>query len=181
MVHAAKFLGVCALVALATCGGLDEFSITESAQTTIQGSALGGVLGNFAFAGFSSLDISENQTLENQGVKRNQIDSVKVREITMTITDTSRGQNFDFLDSIEFYVEAEGLDRKLLASGSNFASGLTTIGLDVRDVELAAYVSKEAMSITTDTTGNPPAEDTTIEAEMTLDVNVNVSGAICGD
>ncbi|MEL6543532.1 MAG: hypothetical protein AAFQ82_02835 [Myxococcota bacterium] len=104
-----------------TCGGLDTFSITESASTTVSGSVLG-QLTSLGFGGFLDLDISENSELQNQGVERNQIDSVKLRMLTLTVTDTLQGQNFDFLSEVSFFVEAPGLERILLASGSGFES-----------------------------------------------------------
>lgn len=174
-------LAATAILTLLACGSLDTFTIRESATTTVQGSSvLGTALGVVGFDGFIGLDLSSNETLQNQGVERSDIDSVFVRQLTLTITDPS-GEDFQWLDSIAFYAEAEGLDRVRIASGGPFEAGLSTIGLNVENVNLADYVAAPAIDITTEATGRPPAQDTTVEAEIELDVDVNVSGALCGE
>lgn len=167
------------LTALA-CGGLDTFTITEESTATIQGSILGQLVSDLGFGGFLSMDLSQNETLANQGVSREQIDSVFVRSLTLTITAPPSGQDFTFLDSLEFYVEAPGEPRRLIASGGPFQAGLTTVGLDLENVDLAPYAAAESMSITTEASGRPPAQDTTIQAQIELEVDVNVDGALCG-
>ncbi|MEM6733304.1 MAG: hypothetical protein AAF658_17220 [Myxococcota bacterium] len=182
LLHArlARLPGVFALVGLAMCSSLDTFTIEESATTVVQGSLVGQVLGDLGFAGFVGLDLSENQTLQNEGVERSDIDSVFVRSLSLRITDTTQGQSFDFLNSIAFFAESDGLPRVEIASGADFAPGLTEIGLDVSNVNLADYVAAPTLTITTDASGGAPAEDTSIEATLTLDVDVNVAGALCG-
>ena len=164
-----------------TCGGIDNFTITEESQATIDSGipVVGDLLGDLGFGGFLKMDISQNEELKNQGVKREQIDSVKIESISLTITSPDDGsQDFTFLDDLEFYVDADGLDKKLIASGANFAAGLTTIGLDVEDVELAPYAAADSMDITTEARGSPPDQDTTILGTIKLNVDVNVSGAL---
>ena len=181
MKRAALRIVVAATFLSLACGSLDTFTIEESAQTTVEGAGvLGSALGAVSFTGFTGLDLSANQTLQNQGVEEQDIDSVFVRSLTLTVVSPDDG-DFDWLDSIEFFVEAEGLDRVAIASGSNFADGLRVIGLDVSGVDLAPYVAAPSLDITTDATGRPPVEDTTIDAQIVLDVDVNVKGAICGE
>jgi len=170
------------LVSLATCGKIDRFKITESSTTSVQGaSILENFVGDIGFGGFLNMDISQNAELKNQGVKKSQIDSVFLSSLTLTITDPPQGQDFGFIDSLKFFVESEGLDRKLIASGGPFDAGLTTIGLNVENVDLADYAAAPAMKITTEVNGRRPAKTTSIKGDIVLDVDVNVSGALgCG-
>ncbi|OGQ90355.1 MAG: hypothetical protein A2289_26415 [Deltaproteobacteria bacterium RIFOXYA12_FULL_58_15] len=181
--HRALRYGTIALILAAiTCGDIDKFTIEESSSTTIQGaSLLEQLAGDLGFGGFLNMDISQNQELQNQGVEREQIDSVHIQSLTLTITDTPpEGRDFTFIDNLEFFVESQGLERKLIASGGPFAAGLTTVGLEVENVDLAPYAAAESMNITSEVTGRRPSKETTIDGKIVLEVDVNVSGALCG-
>lgn len=169
------------VLTLLACGGLDIIDIEESSTTTVQGgNILQQLVGNLGFSSFTAMDITANEELKNQGVDRQDIDSVKLTALTLKIVSPASGVDFTFLDSIEFYVEAPGLPLQLIARGGSFQPGLRTVGLDVEDVDLADYAASGTMSITTNASGNQPSEDTTIEATVKLEVDVNVDGALCG-
>jgi hypothetical protein len=180
MRRTARFLGLAAMLSALTCGGLDTFSVEQSGTASIAGAGIAGaLLPALSFAGLSDMNISESSEFENQGVTKDDIDSVKIESVTLTIVEPSGG-NFDFLDTIELYVEAEGEDRRLIASGADFADGVSVIALDVEDVELAPYAVRESMSITADGTGEAPVDDTKIKVDVVLLVDVNLDGALCG-
>lgn len=177
----ATYLPCAFLIGLITCDSVDNFTITESSTTTIEGATLlEQLVGDLGFGGFLNMDVSQNEELKNQGVERNQIDSVFVQSLTLTITDPPDGQDFTFIESLAFYVEAPGLDRKLIASGGPFEAGLKTVGMNVENVDLADYAAAESMDITTEVDGRRPDNTTTIRADIVLDVDVNVGGALCG-
>jgi hypothetical protein len=138
------------------------------------------LLGTISFAGFDNFDITQNASLKNQGVSKDQIDSAKMFKVEMKVISPASGQDFTFINSLKFFVEAPGLPRALLASGGPFPANATTVELDLEDVELKPYVTAESMDITTESSGQKPRQDTTIEATIGLDVDVNVGGAICG-
>ena len=50
--------------------------------------------------------------------------------------------------------------------------------MEILDVELVDYAAAESMTITTTATGTSPEEDTTIIANVVLDIDVNVDGAL---
>ncbi len=163
-----------------TCGGLDNFLIEEQSRAVIQrGSVLEQFVGAAGFDDFATVDITQNQSLANQGVERHQIDSVKILFVTMTVVDPA-GQDFSFIDSMEFFVEAPGLPKVSIATGGPFAADATTVELTIPDTELADYAASESMNITTQARGRRPEQDTTIDANIMLDVDVNVEGAACG-
>lgn len=168
-------------ILLSTCSGIDNFDIEESSTSTIPaGSPLEQVLGNLGFGNFLNLDITQNQTLQNQGVTKDQIDSVHITKLTLRITSPASGQDFTFISSLKFYVGSEGLERALIASGGPFPSGASTIDLTVENVDLAPYVAAPSLDITTEANGRRPNQETTVEATIDLDVDVNVGGVICG-
>ena len=164
-----------------SCGALDTFTVTEKAQATInKGTFVEQLLGDLGFGKLLTLRIMDSQQLKNQGVERHEVDSIFVDTVTLEILDPAAGQDFTFLDSIEFYVETSGQPKRLLAKGSGFASGDIRIGLEVEHFDLAPYATEEAMDITTAVTGRRPTSDTVIEATLDFSVDANVSGALCG-
>jgi len=164
-----------------SCGGLDTFTVTEEAQATIdKGTFVEQLLGDFGFGKLLTLRILDSQELKNQGVERHEVDSIFVDSITLEIENPVQGQDFTFLDSIEFYVEASGQPKRLLAKGDGFSDGDTRIGLEVENFDLAPYATEDAMEITTAVTGRRPNFDTVINATLDFSVDANVSGALCG-
>src|SRR5512144_627586 len=98
-------------VVLCTCGTLDRFDVTASASADIpKATILDELLGAVAFAGFDKLDFS--QQIQNQGVKEDQIDSVKITSLVIH-TEEGSGAALDFITSIKFYAEAEGQPKVL--------------------------------------------------------------------
>lgn len=171
-----------ALFALLNCGGLDTFELREESSARIDGGTLlEQFVGDLGFGSLLNLDVTESEELKNQGVERHQIDSVRLTSLALTITDPPSGQDFTFLESLEFYVEAPGLPRQRIARGGPFPAGATRVELAADDLELAPYAAAESMRVTTAVTGRRPRQDTTVLAELALTVDVDVSGAACGE
>lgn len=170
-----------ACLPLVMCSDLDNFQIEQKSSAQIPGQTpLEQLLGSVSFAGFDNFDITQNAELKNQGVTKDQIDSVKLSRVTMTVRSPESGQDFTFITSLRFFVESPGLPRALIATGGPFPANAQVVELDLEDVELAPYAAADTMNITTESTGQKPRQDTTIEAAIGLDVDVNVGGAICG-
>ncbi|MBI3179112.1 MAG: hypothetical protein HYZ27_05585 [Deltaproteobacteria bacterium] len=172
--------GSLVLLAALSCGDVDNFDIVESSSTQIPGCTVAcQVLSTLPFADFGAMDLTQNEELENQGVSKDQIDSVKVTDLVLTVTDPP-GQDLTFIETIEFRVSAAGLSEKVIAQGGPFPAGLTQVHLNVLDVELKPYASAESMTITTETGpgSEMPPQSTTVEATITLSVDVNVSGVL---
>lgn len=105
---------------------------------------------------------------------------MKLQSLALTITSPATGQDFTFLEGVQFFVEADGLEKRKVARGGPFAQGPTTVSLMVLDVDLAPYATAPSMTFTTTARGQKPQNTTTIEAKIILDVDVNVGGLICG-
>jgi hypothetical protein len=169
------------VVLLVTCGGLTHLTVAQSATAMIPAATiLEQLAGDVGFGSLVSFDIAQAQELKNQGVKRSQIDSVKLTSLTLEITAPANGQDFTFLDSIAFLVDAAGQPQKQVAHGGPFAQGAKSITLTLDDLELAPYAAAPSMTFTTAVKGRRPANATTIDAKVTLGVDVNVGGLICG-
>jgi hypothetical protein len=167
------------LTALA-CGNLDNITVTKSASSTVQGTgALGGLGSSLGFDGFNNIDVSDDESFKNQGYSRNEIDSVKLKELTLDITAPPSGVDFTFIKSIKFYASSPNLAKVLIASGGPFTAGARSVGLDVEDQELVDYATADSMTVTSEVNGTAPSQDTTVKATLKLDVDVNIKGVIC--
>jgi hypothetical protein len=166
---------------LSGCGGLTKISTTQTATATIQGGSLLDLLtGDLGFGNLGNFDITQSQEFKNQGIKREQLNSVKLRSLTLTITSPATGQDFTFLQSLAFAVEAPGIEKKQIAHGGPFAAGSKEISLTIDGVELVSYATASSMTFTTTANGKKPANTTTIEAKVILDADVNIGGVLTG-
>ncbi len=172
---------VFAFAAACTSGtSLDDFDITRSAQTVVPGSLLTQVLTPLGFAALSDMQLSNSTEMQNQGVKPNQIDTIKLKMLRMRVVKPPSGQDLSFFKSIEFFAESSGLEKKLVAKGGPFAANQSQVDLQLLEVDLKPYVTAPNMSLTTKVDGHSPPQDTTVEATVTLRVDVNVTGTISG-
>ena len=96
-----------------------------------------------------------------------EIQSVRLFDLTLDLLEP--GVKFlDFIDSIAFFAEAEGIERTEIARLDPFPDGQTLTGLDILDLELELlpFAAAPPMRITTEVTGLAPRRDSTIEASL---------------
>jgi hypothetical protein len=171
-------VGALVLSTTFTCSNLDNAIVSRSGQATIPGATLPGeLLGDLGFSEFSNFDLSQDQSVGGQGYTKDEIDGVKLVRVHLVVN-APAGGNFDFLDSIALFVEAEGLPRIQIASLTEIPEGVTELELDVEDVQLVDYAVAPAMTLTTEATGTAPEEDTTVTGTIDFDVDINVDGAL---
>ncbi len=167
------------IICAAGCSDLDNVEVKTTATTVIPARTLvDELLGQLAFAGFEGLSLSESREFRNQGYTKDDIDNVRVKSFTMTIAAPSGG-NFDWLERIAFSASAGELPDVEIARLDPVPDGLSRLELHVAPgVELAPYATAEAMTITTSASGIRPPEETTVEATVILDIDINVSGSL---
>ena len=150
-----------------------RFDIDVDATTTVEkGSILDQRSSTFGFSNFTTFDVSSTQEFQNNNTQKNQVVDAKIAKLTLTIVSPS-GQNFDFLDKLSFYIEAPGLEKKLVAT-KDFAKGLTTVDMDIIDLDLAPYIKADSFSFTTDVTGRRPDVETQIKASLKLNIGAKL-------
>lgn len=169
-------LGVVALMAaLASgCRPTIYFETTVNGSTQVQGSPLGGLLGAFpGISQFDNLDLSQTQDFQNQGVTKNDVSSVKLKEFNLQIT-SPNNEDFSWLSSISFTASANGQSAVIASKSGVNQLGLTApnpkFDLDLPDVELQPYVTASSMSITGNASGTMPPQDTTVQAAVRFGV-----------
>jgi len=166
-------------LAITGCRLSFDTSVEGSAQIPGDPSPLPGLLNTFpVLAGFTSIDFAQNQDFENQGVSKNNVDSVRVVGFQLAITSPSN-QDFSFLDSIQFYASTQGQPEVLIAEKSGISELVLpapnpVLTLDLKDVELQPYVVAPSMSITVKGQGQAPRYDTDLKATVTLNVDAHL-------
>lgn len=163
------------------CGENELFSITieESAQATIPGNSLGeltDLIDTLGFDGFSDMDISESEELRNQGVSPGDISSTTLEKFELTVLSPTDG-DLSFLSEVAVYVETADLEPLRIAYSDSFPEGQKNIVFELDDVDISEYVVQDSMNITTEVAGSPPSEDTSIEADIALEIGVTSQGA----
>ena len=173
------YLGLFAGLAAATsCDGtLAHIDVKTGASAVVEGATLLEQLaGDMGFGDFVSMDLAAEEELANQGVGPGDIKDVRLIEFALTVTDP-QGGDLSWLESMELYVEAPGVERALIASADSFPEGVASVSFDLYDVDLTPYAVSEEMTLATEVSGRRPDEDTTIQADVVLDVGVTGQGA----
>lgn len=165
-----------ALVSLAvtSCDRIDNFPFVVSGKGEIKkGSILDDLLGDLSIAGFDH--VSFDQTFANQGVGDGDVDSVLVDAFNVQIN-APVGANFDFLTSMRFFANADGLPEVEIAELASVPKGVSKLDFDVLDVELKPYAIAPSMTVRAEIVGKRPSEDIALTATVVFDVDVHVPG-----
>ena len=94
----------------------------------------------------------------------------------MEVTSPS-GADFSFLESIEVYISAEGLDEIKIASKTDVSPTSNLLDLEVVDVDLKEYIKKDSYSLRLNTvTDEAMSTDHTIDVKSTFFVDAKILG-----
>jgi hypothetical protein len=172
---ARRAFALAALAALPMCSGLTHINVSAGGKAQVPAATLiDKLLGNVAFAGFDKVDFSEE--FKNQGVTKDQVNSVKLKSMTLKI-EAPPGGNFDFIQSVAFFAQADGIDKVQIASMDTIPKGQKELDLVVNaSAELKPYVVAPSMQIVSQVQGSKPDMDTTVSAGVVLDVDVHIPG-----
>ncbi len=167
-----------AAAGLVACGAkLFTIHVEDSATTEVpRGTLVEALLDDVGFDDFVEMDLTTATELQNQGVEPGDIREVTLDLFELEATDPP-GADLSFLESMELWVEAEGLPPVLVASAEEFPEGVAVVTFDLETVDLTPYVVSEAMTFSTVTRGHRPAADTTVEARFDVAVGVTGQGA----
>jgi hypothetical protein len=168
-----------ALIALTACGA-NVFPVEVTGESTIRGDPtplVPDLLGAFNIGSFSNIDFNQTQEFQNQGVTKDQVESVKTDYIQLKIVSPDT-QDFSFLESLQFFAQVG--DQEVLVAEKMGIDQLDlrppnpVLELDVTDAELQPFVVAPAMSIVVRGKGRLPPQETRLEARVGLDVTVKV-------
>jgi len=168
--------GLCVVVCvfgLSACNPSITFDVDIAGSGTIKaGGLLDKLLEDFGLGEFQNVDFSTTQEFKNNDVRREHVTKASLVSLQFKI-ESPADQNFDFLEKVEFYVEAPGLDKVLVAS-KTVPKGSKEFSFDVNAVDLGPYIRKERVSFTTEATGRNPTEDTKIQVSAKFSVTASL-------
>ncbi len=131
---------------------------------------------------------SISQEFDTAGYEKDAVDSLKLTELTMTVTEPNEGntqvRGLGFLEKLSINVSAEGVDPVLVAeSGADDFDGdpgPVSYEMPLTDAELVeAFQAGDALLMDADIQpGDPPQFETEVKFDTELTIIVNVVGAV---
>lgn len=172
----ASLLPACLCLSLVACTA-PSFTTEVKGETTVTGSTSpGGVLNAFpAVSSFANLDFDQNQDFKNQGVTKDDVESVKLKSLSVRVLGPD-DVDLGFLDSLEFFARAGDQEVRIARKDDIPRLGLRppnpVLVLDVENVDLQPYVTAPSMSIIVRGKGRVPAQDVRLQASVVLEVGL---------
>ncbi|WP_149274564.1 hypothetical protein [Pareuzebyella sediminis] len=119
---------------------------------------------------------SESQ-FEVNDTRKDLIEQIKLTELLLTITSPSNA-DFSFLESIDIYISAEGLDEIKIASEASVDPDTgNTLDVDVIDIDIKEYIKKDKFNLRLNTvTDEVMSTDHKIEVHSIFFVDAKILG-----
>ena len=171
-------MGLWAMFLSMSCANLDNLSITQTGSTLIEKNPTDVDFGTLEFTNLNEIDL--NEIASDNGRVLSDIDSIRIKSAVLDLP-FPQNANFDFAESIEFFVESEGAAPLKIASISPVPKNLNEIDLEVVDIDLLNFSESKVLEITSRLVGTSPEFDTEVQATIDLEVDVDVTSAAgCG-
>lgn len=132
------------ILLLASCGKLGTFEVDHSVDVVIPSQF--GV--NLPF-NINSPEVETNSeaTFASEGTSTERVRSIQMEELKLSIVSPSNA-NFDFLNEIEVFISAPGMNEARVAHKTNIPeTNLKSFFCDIEEVNLKDYISKENFSL----------------------------------
>jgi hypothetical protein len=111
----------------------------------------------------------------NNNTNKDRITAMKLKDLTLVITNPP-GKTFKFLQDIDIYIQAEGLQETEIAYAHSIPSTVgQTLALTPMDVDLSPYAKKDAFKLRLSV---KPAQYNTDYVDITSQMHFNVTADI---
>ncbi len=167
-------------LALTGCGAFDDFEVELKDSITVPGSGLGlNVFSPLPYdGGLTGMQLSQNQSFQNQGVEPGDVDAIFVKSITLEDGEPGLKNFKNVLDSVVLFVEAPNVERKELARGSSFPDAATVELMVQSTLNLKPYAEASAMTISAEVKlKQQPLNSFKINTTVVLMVDINLLGS----
>ena len=124
---------------------LTEFDIDYSTNITIPSSSIT-VTTPTTTVEFTTPNVPTQQATKfsQAGTAQSLVSEIKMTRFNITATTTGTNTvNLDYLKSITIYIKALGVGETMIASKSDIPTGLTSVALDLQDVNIKEYIFKD--------------------------------------
>lgn len=154
------------------CDSIDDlltFYINEEATIVVES--------NFpiGLAAFDPVQVPTNseETFKNNKTRAELVKDVTLNKLTLSIAE-SEGSNFDFLQSIEIYISAEGVNEVKIAYLEEVPKSVKSLDLKLTNAKLDEYLKKDKYTIQTKAVlRNSVARDIKVNAAMRFKVTAD--------
>lgn len=166
----ARLLCTWMVLPLLACSSLDQFDVPLKASGTLQGSfsQLGG------FPTWPAGD-SVSKEIENQGAKPGDITSARLTSGRLTVTAPEGGSLGKYVENLEIFISAPGLDEKRIAHRASFENAVSPYDFTLDDLDLKAYATASSMKLRPALTQKAkPAQDYQLEIDLVLHVDLAI-------
>jgi hypothetical protein len=168
-----RLLFVSSALLVAGCNPTISFDTTVNGKAQIPGSPTPTGLVTLPInLGLNNINIAQSANLQNNNTDKNHIDHVRVKSLTLTVTQPTPG-DISFLRTVKFSVSAPNLPTKQIAHLDAFPA-VASVQMQIDGVDLAPYAKADSFSITADGSGVAPPTNTTLEATMVLTIDAHV-------
>lgn len=104
------------------------------------------------------------------------VESIKLKAMNLDIT-APGDRDFDFLNSIKIYIDADGLSELMIASLTDIPADVDNIDLIVNDNDLKDYLTKDKFKLRVETvTDEFLSNEVDIDVRSTFRVDASVLG-----
>lgn len=172
-----KYISIlCFFLLITSCDKLDEltkFNLEYATQVTIPSTT--GV--NLPFDVLTpDTETDSESRFESNDTRKELVEEIKLIELELDIKSPS-GADFSFLESIEVYISADGLDEIKIASKTDVPETVSVLSLDIEDVDLQEYIKKDSYNLRLNTvTDEAMSTDHTIGVNSTFFVDAKILG-----
>jgi hypothetical protein len=172
-----RILPLLLLVVIASCDKLDEltmFDLDYTTQYTIESSTIL----DLPFSVITpEVTTNSESEFENNDTRSDLVESIVLTNLTLTLISPQEG-NFNFLNEIEVFIQADNLPEVLIASRVAIPEdGSSQLTLDTTGEELKEYIKKDSytLKVTTVTDSNIN-QDHTIDIRTVFAVDAKILG-----
>lgn len=116
-------------------------------------------------------------TFEINDTRKDLVESATLKKFNVTILEPTDAK-FTFLNKIEIFVKAEGLDEKLIAWKDNIPNNIGNyLELETTSSDLKKYLTSDAIRVRLKTTASSPlTEDLLLDLKSTVEVDAKILG-----
>lgn len=167
----------------AACGALDEFEEVIVDETTIPATSPIATPFSPGHAGsFQGLELGKSRTFQNQGVSPSDVDAIFVKSVNVEMSTGSNNPLIDrlslYVRSITFYVEAPGVERRVIATRTSFPEAASADLEVTPDLNLKPYAVAPSMDIGAEVVlERQPAVNVKLKTTLTLLIDINLLGS----
>ncbi len=171
------FQFVFCVVLFSACDKVDEltkFDMDYNTSVVIESAANI----NLPFNVFTpEVETNSESEFEVNDTRKDLIEEIKLKSMRLNVTGPE-GEDFSFLESVEIFISAEGLEEVQIAAAVEIPEETgASLDLDISDIDIQEYIKKDTFNLRLNTvTDEVLTEDHTIDVQTVFFVDAKIFG-----